>query len=119
MLEQLCYTFLHVLNVSRRQKRLKAFQTAITFAKKCFINKNICDAHHLELYDTWNCDLRPCEECMRNIQGEATTCSRFKVMLPFSDQESAYETFGHQISSVFEEYLAQDTPFEFPFHHMH
>ena len=47
------------------------------------------------------------------------TCSRFRVMLFFSDQESAYEKFGHQISSNFEEYLAQDTPFEFPFHHMH
>ena len=37
MLEQLCYTFLHVLNVSRRQKRLKAFQTAITFAKNALL----------------------------------------------------------------------------------
>ena len=109
MSEQLCDTFLHVRKVSRRQKRLQAFETAITFAKKCFINKHICDAH-LELDDTWNCDLRPCEECMRNIvQEEATTCSRFGVMLFFSDQESAYEKFGHQILSIFKEYLAQDT----------
>ena len=78
-------------------------------SKICFINKHIYDAH-LQLYDTWNCDLHPCEECMRNIvQGEATTCSRFRVMLSFSDQESAYEKFGHQILSIFEEYLAQDT----------
>ena len=76
---------------------------------------------HRELYDDiWQCDARPCEFCARKIKnGSEVTCIRFRVMLSISDQDSAYEKFGHMISTSLEDFLAGNGTLSYPFCHIH
>ena len=89
------------------------------FCKDCFLNKAICHIH-VGIYDTWNCDERPCESCIGRIRtGEDITCTRARILLSISDQESAYEKFGKEISTSVESFRDGDGPLQFPFYHIH
>ena len=39
------------------------------FCKDCFSGRAICKAHE-GIFDTWNCDKRPCESCNEKIKME-------------------------------------------------
>ena len=89
------------------------------FCKDCFSNKAICHVHD-GIYDIWNCDERPCEFCIERIRtGEEITCTRARILLSISDQESAYEKFGKEISTSVEAFRDGDGPLQFPFYHIH
>ena len=109
-----CGTCLHQCKVTGNPSR------CITFCAECFSNKEVCQEHR-ELYDDiWQCDARPCEFCARKIKnGSEVTCIRFRVMLSISDQDSAYEKFGHMISTSLEDFLAGNRTLSYPFCHIH
>ena len=67
----------------------------------CFRNKSVCD-NHTDLYNSLNCDVRPCETCKRSLKKDKIlACEEFCNLLPISDQESACQKFGKQISVPF------------------
>ena len=90
------------------------------FCLDCFSNKTVCD-NHKDLYDcAWQCDECPCEHCMRLIQnGTDVICRRFRVMLSISDQDPAYEKFGHLISTSLTDFLDGNGSLSYPFYHIH
>jgi len=92
---------------------------AMPFCKDCFSNKGICHIHD-GIYDTWKCDERPCESCIGRIRtGDDITCTRAHILLSISDQESAYEKFGKEISTSDESFGDGDGPLQFLFYHIH
>ena len=59
------------------------------FCRDCFTNKSVCD-NHTDLYDTWNCDVHPCETCARLFKEcKSLACRQFCNLLLISDQEPA------------------------------
>ena len=85
------------------------------FCKDCFSGSAICKAHE-GIYDTWNCDKRPCESCNEKIKnGDAITYTRSRILLSISDQESAYEKFGKGVSTSIEAFNDGKGSLDFPF----
>ena len=83
-------------------KRNKLMPVCNNFCKDCFSGRAICKAHE-GIYDTWNCDKRQCESCNEKIKnGDAITCTRSRILLSISNQESAYEKFGQGVSQTFQ-----------------
>ena len=55
-----------------------------TFAKTAFL-AGLFARHMEKIYDTWNCDKRPCESCIEKVKNtEAITCTRSRILLAMS-----------------------------------
>ena len=51
--------------------------------------------------------------------GNNVLCKRFRVLFSISDQVSAYEKLGNEVSQKLTEYLAEESTFPFPVVHIH
>ena len=86
-------------------KRNKTFPQCHYFCKECFKENEVCQEHQ-GLYEDWNGDSRLCESCMAAIRaGNTVICQRFRIVLSISDQASAYEKLGREISQDLREFL--------------
>ena len=82
-----------------------------TFCHDCFQAKAVCEAH-MDIYDSWNPDKRPCEKCASlNIK-----CDRFKVFFTISDMDPSYEKYGKLVSKSFSDFLNERSSGTYHFH---
>ena len=72
------------------------------------------------VYYDWNSDCQPCESFMAAIKGGNNVLrTRCRVLFSISDQVSAYEKLGKEVSQRVTEYLAEESTFPFPVVHIH